>query len=343
VLLKEVFRLCIENCTILGEVFMGTMEKETSLAIFDALLKSRLIEERLIELNTRGEMPGALHSAVGHEAIPIGSAFHLKEGDVFTTARGHMELNIITGMDLKLMFAELYGKATGYCKGKGGDVHLCSPDHRNLAGKGIIGATIPIAAGAALAFKMRKQPNIAMCFFGDGASNQGTFHEGINIASVLKLPVVYICQNNMYAWTTRQTDHMNIKNIADRAASYGIPGVIVDGNDVISVYEVVGDAAERARRGDGPTLIEAKTMRIRGHFEADHQLYRRRDEIDEWTKKDPLNLLTQRLLQDRLITSNDIEEKRRCFLKEIDEAVEFARESPFPDENELMEDIFCNG
>jgi acetoin:2,6-dichlorophenolindophenol oxidoreductase subunit alpha len=322
---------------------MEKLNPEKLRAMYDALLKSRLVEEKLIDVYARGDIPGLVHSAVGQEAIPVGATFHLKQGDVFTTVRGHIESNIVLGMDLKRMFAEFYGKAAGYCKGKGGEIHLCSPDYCNIGGRGLIGAAIPMAGGAALAFKMRKQPCISMCFFGDGASNQGTFHEGINIASVFRLPVVYVCTNNMFAMTTRQSDHMNIKDIADRAVSYGIPGVIVDGNDVIAVYEVVGEAVDRARRGEGPTLIEAKTMRMRGHYEGDPETYRSKAEVEEWKKKDPLDRFTKKLLEDKILTPGDIEKKRTQFIREIEEAVQFAKQAPFPDASEVTSDVFYQG
>ncbi len=322
---------------------MEPLTKEKLLGMYDALLKSRLVEEKLIDVYARGDIPGLVHSAVGQEAIPVGATFHLKQGDVFTTVRGHIESNIVLGMDLKRMFAEFYGKGAGYCKGKGGEIHLCSPDYCNIGGRGLIGATIPMSAGAALAFKMRKEPYIAMCFFGDGASNEGTFHEGLNIASVFKLPVVYVCANNQYAMTTPQTDHMNIKDIADRAASYGIPGVVVDGNDVIAVYEAVGAAADRARRGEGPTLVECKTMRIRGHYEGDPEPYRSKEEVQEWKKKDPLDRFTRKLLEDKTLTPGEVEKKRAQFTKEIEEAVQFAKEAPYPDPSEVTSDVFYQG
>jgi pyruvate dehydrogenase E1 component alpha subunit len=322
---------------------MEKLTKEKLIAIWVALQKSRLVEEALVDRYARGEIPGLIHSAIGQEAIPVGATFHIRKGDVFTTVRGHVESNIVLGMDLNKMMAEFYGKAPGYCKGKGGEIHLCSLDYCNIGGRGLIGATIPMAAGAAMAFKMRKEPYIAMCFFGDGASNQGTFHEGINFASVFRLPVVYVCSNNMYAITTRQTEHMNIKDIADRAASYGIPGVVIDGNDVIAVYEAVGEAVDRARRGEGPTIIEGKTMRIRGHYEGDAQPYRSKEEIEEWKKKDPLDRFTKKLRDDKIITSKYVEEKKAQFTKEIEEAVQFAKDAPYPNAREMTSDVFYQG
>jgi pyruvate dehydrogenase E1 component alpha subunit len=325
-----------------GAVIVKALTEDTLKAMYEALLKSRLVEERLAEPNNQGDLPGLIHSAYGQEAIHVGSLLHLKNGDVYMTARGHMAMNIVAGMDLKRMFAEIYGKSNGYCKGKGGDIHLCSFEHGNLAGKGIIGATIPIAAGAALSFKMRRQSNVAFCFFGDGAANQGTFHEGINMASVLKVPVIYICNNNHYAWTTPVTEHMNINNIADRALSFGIPGRIVDGNDIVAVYETVGDAVTLARRGGGPTLIEAKSMRIRGHHEGDPQKYRPPEEIETWEKRDPLDRLTQRLLDDQIMKTDEMKRRRQGFMEEIEAAVQFAREAPFPEDSEVMTDLFFN-
>ncbi len=318
---------------------MEKLTDEKLKAMYDALLKSRLVEEKLIEVYSRREIAG-VHSAIGQEAIPVGATFHLKRGDVFTTVRGHIESNVVLGMDLKRMFAEFYGKAAGYCKGKGGEVHLCSPDYCNIGGRGLIGASIPMAGGAALAFKLRKQPYVAMCFFGDGASNQGTFHEGINLSSVLRLPVVYVCTNNSYAITTRQSESMNIQDIADRAGGYGIPGVVVDGNDVIAVYEAVGEAVDRARKGEGPSLIEGKTMRMRPHAEHFQETKRPPGELEEWGKKDPLDRFTTKLLQDKILTGREIEEKKVQFWKEIEEAVQFAKDAPYPDPKEVTSDVF---
>lgn len=320
---------------------MGELNKEDMVRLYNALLKSRLVEEKLVELYSMGDIPFMVHSAIGQEAIPVGATFHLRKGDVFTTVRGHIECNIVMGMDLRRMFAELYGKADGYCKGKGGEIHLCAPECGNIGGRGIIGATIPMAAGAALALKMRRQPNIAMCFFGDGASNQGTFHEGINIASVFKLPVVYVCANNMYALTTRQTEHMNIKDIAVRAVGYGIPGEVVDGNDVIAVYEKVGEAVMRARNGEGPSLIEAKTMRMRGHFEADPATYRPKGEVEEWKKKDPLDRFANRLLAEKMLRPDEMENKRAQMNEEIEDAIRYAKDAPYPEAREVATDVFC--
>jgi TPP-dependent pyruvate/acetoin dehydrogenase alpha subunit len=322
---------------------MEELNPEKLRTMYYALLKSRLVEETLIDLYARGNIPGLVHSAVGQEGISVGATFHIKQGDVFTTVRGHIESNIVLGMDLKRMFAEFFGKAAGYCKGKGGEIHLCSPEYCNIGGRGLIGATIPMAAGAAMAFKMRKEPYIAMCFFGDGASNEGNFHEGLNLASVFRLPVVYVCTNNQYAMTTRQSDHMNIRDIADRAASYGIPGVVVDGNDIIAVYEVVGEAVSRARRGEGPTLIEAKTMRMRGHYEGDPEPYRPKDEREEWKKKDPLDRFTKKLFNDKVLTPGDVEKKKNQFMNEINEAIQFAKDAPFPDASEVTSDVFYQG
>jgi TPP-dependent pyruvate/acetoin dehydrogenase alpha subunit len=318
---------------------MEELTNEKLKAMYDALLKSRLVEEKLVEVYERREIAG-VHSAIGQEAIPVGATFHLGRGDVFTTVRGHIESNVVLGMDLKRLFAEFYGKAAGYCKGKGGEVHLCSPDYCNIGGRGLIGASIVMAGGAALAFKLRKQPYVAMCFFGDGASNQGTFHEGINLASVLRLPVVYVCTNNAYALTTRQSESMNIQDIADRAAGYGIPGVVVDGNDVIAVYEAVGEAVDRARKGEGPSLIEGKTMRMRKHAEHFVETKRPPGELEEWKKKDPLDRFTTKLLQDKILTGREIEEKKVQFMKEIDEAVQFAKDAPYPDPKEVTSDVF---
>jgi len=313
---------------------------ETLRGMFEAMLKSRLVEEKLIEMLARGEMLGLVHSTIGQEAIPIGATWHLRDGDYWNAARGHIQSNIVRGMDLKRMFAEFLGKKPGPCGGKGGKVHLCDPSIGNLGFRGCQGAFIPLCCGVAYAQKSKKTGGITMCFFGDGASNQGVFYEGLNLASLHKLPVVFMCANNQYSVSTKFSEHTPVENIADRAASHAMPGVIVDGNDVEAVYQAVGEAVARARSGEGPTLIEGKTYRIRGHYEGDPMSYRSLDEVEEWKKKDPLDRFTRRCLELNVVSQEDIERLRDVFQREVDEAVLFAKEAPYPSPDDLLKDVF---
>jgi TPP-dependent pyruvate/acetoin dehydrogenase alpha subunit len=239
------------------------------------------------------------------------------------------------------MMAELFGKKTGYCKGKGGSMHIANFDKGILGASGVIGAAVEIATGAALSAKMRKTSQVAVCFFGDGASNRGPFHEAFNMAAIWKLPVIYVCENNLYAISERSSEYCASENIADRAVAYNMPGVIVDGNDVIEVYNAVGEAVERARKGGGPTLVECKTYRWRGHFEGEGVEVRPREEIEEWRSRCPIKRFRSELLETGVLTedlANRLEEEARS---KIEEAMDFAKESPFPAPEEAEEDLFA--
>jgi pyruvate dehydrogenase E1 component alpha subunit len=236
--------------------------------------------------------------------------------------------------------AELFAKKTGYCLGKGGSMHIANIDIGMLGAAGIVGSGIPIAAGAGLSARLRGTDQVTICFFGDGASNIGRFHEGINLASVWCLPVIFICENNLWAVSVSTSCSMNIANIADRAIGYGIPGVVVDGMDVIAVYEAAGEAVARARSGKGPTLIEAKTYRFRGHFEGDAGAYRPKEEIEKWLKRDPVKLYQEKLLEMKVLTEKRVEDIDKKALTEIEDAVKFARESPFPEPEETLENVY---
>ena len=266
------------------------LDKETKLGLLKDLLKSRVVEEKLLELVERGEMLGLVHSCIGQESIPIGATWHLRDGDYWNAARGHIQSAIVRGIDLKRMFLEFLGKREGPCKGKGGKVHLIDLSVGNLGFRGVQGAFLPLTTGAAFALKRQNARGIAMCFFGDGSSNQGGFYEALNLASLYTLPIVYLCANNEYSIGTRFREHTPVENIADRACAFAMPGIIVNGNDIEAVYEVVGKAVERARNGDGPTLIEAKTYRMRGHYEGDLQRYRGQEDIEKWKALDPLTV-----------------------------------------------------
>ena len=237
--------------------------------------------------------------------------------------------------------AEILGKKTGYCKGKGGSMHIADFNVGMLGATAVVGAGLPIAVGAGLSIKLRGTNNIVACFFGDGASNQGTFHEAINMAAIWKLPVIFVCENNVYAMGTRQSTVMLVENIADRAVAYGIPGVAVDGNNVLTVYEAARKAVERARTGQGSTLIECKTYRHKGHSRIDPAKYRPKEEVEEWLRKDPIERFKEKLLQTSFLLEAEIQQIEKKVSAEIEEAVEFAIESPHPSPEEALEDVYA--
>ncbi|SMB98403.1 pyruvate dehydrogenase E1 component alpha subunit [Thermanaeromonas toyohensis ToBE] len=317
------------------------LKKELLLDFYRTMVLIRQFELKAAELFAAGRIPGFVHLYVGEEAVATGVCANLTPRDYITsTHRGHAHL-IAKGGDIKLMMAELFGKKTGYCKGKGGSMHIADVSLGILGANGIVGAGQPIAAGAALACKVRGEGAVAVCFFGDGAANRGTFHEALNLASIWKLPVVYVCENNMYGISNYQRNSMNIADIADRATSYGIPGVSIDGNDVVAVYEAAAEAIARARRGEGPSLIEAKTWRHRGHFEGDPQVYKDPKEQEDWLKKDPISRLAQKLLEMNYATPEELNSIEAHARTRIEEAVAFAENSPEPEESELLEDVYA--
>ena len=317
------------------------IEKEKLVDMYRTMVRIRTFEQRVAKEFAAGNIPGFAHLYVGEEATATGACANLTPDDYITsTHRGHGHL-IAKGGKTALMMAELYGKRTGYCKGKGGSMHIADPNIGILGANGIVGAGIPIAGGAALSAKLRGSDQVAICFFGDGASNTTRFHEGLNMSSAWKLPVVYIIENNGYFISTRTTDVMNITDIAVRAASYGVPGVTVDGNDVIAVYETVGEAVARARRGEGPTLVECKTYRWRGHMEGDPQSYKPKGELEEWMKKDPIPRAKKQFVEMGIFTEKDADKIGQEMLEELDKAVKFAEESPFPAPEETLEDVFA--
>lgn len=309
--------------------------------IYEGMLRIRYFEEKARELFTSGEIPGFLHSYLGEEAVATGVCAVLEKDDYITsTHRGHGHV-IAKGAQLDKMMAELFGKKTGYCKGKGGSMHIADFSIGVVGAVGIVGAGIPIANGVALASKMKKTKKVVVSFFGDGASNQGAFHEALNLASVWNLPVIFICENNFYAESTPQKEHQKIKDVSIRAASYDIPGTTVDGNDVISVFEATQKAVKRAREDKGPSLIEAKTYRWMGHYIGDPASYRPKGEAEEWRKKCPIKRFRQKLLKEKLLQRDELEKIGKEAKKEIEEAVTFARKSPLPELNEALEDVYA--
>jgi pyruvate dehydrogenase E1 component alpha subunit len=309
--------------------------------MYKKMLEIRLFEEKVFELYGQNLVPGTIHLYTGEEAIAVGVCTTLKKEDYITsTHRGHGHC-IAKGADLKRTMAEILGKKTGYCKGKGGSMHIADFNIGMLGATAVVGAGLPIAVGAALSIKLRGTDQVVACFFGEGASNQGTFHESINMASTWKLPVIFICENNLYAMGTRQSRVMNIENIADRATAYGIPSEVVDGNDVLAVYEATQKAVERARKGEGPTLIECKTYRLKGHSRVDPAKYRPKEEVEQWLEKDPIKRLKQKLLQTKTLTESEIEQIEKQVSEEIETAVKFTMESPYPNPEEALEDVYA--
>ena len=315
--------------------------KNKRLEMYKTMLRIRHFEERVSRLFYEGEISGFYHLYIGQEAVATGACAALQKTDYITsTHRGHGHA-IAKGADMGRMMAEMYGKSTGYCKAKGGSLHIAAPEIGMIGANGIVGGGIPIATGASLSAKLQKNGRVAVCFFGDGASNQGTFHESINIASAFNLPVIYVCENNLYGVGTRQSNVRKINDIADRAKAYGIPGVICQGNDVDEVYKVVSEAAERARNGHGPTLVECKTYRWHTHFEGEPDTYRPPEEVAEWKKKDPIELYKKRLVDLGLADTCTLEEIERIIISEVDDAVEFARNSPLPGPETALQDVYA--
>jgi len=316
--------------------------KEQLARFFRQMTLVREFELRAIEERRGGLIPGFIHSCVGQEASAVGACEALAQTDVITsTHRGHGHL-LGKGGDPKYMMAELAARSPGYCLGRGGSLHMADFDLGILGANGIVGGGFPAAVGAALAFQMRKEKRVSLTFFGDGAINEGTFHESANLAGLWKLPVIFFCENNLYGEGTPQHKQAPIQDLAKRADSYGFPGVIVDGNDVITVYEAVKEARERALAGEGPTLIEAKTYRYRGHYEGDPMVYRLPGELEEWQRRDPIPTFRLRLIESEIISEGEIEELMGGVQMQLDEAVKFAADAPIPLVDEALQGVYAD-
>ena len=308
------------------------------------MLRIRRFEERALALQAAGGILGPLHPSIGHEAACVGACAPLRHDDWMTgnhRSHGHP---IAKGAALGPLFAELLGKRGGVCGGRGGSMHLADFSVGSLGESGIVGAGLPIAVGAALSSRVRGTDQVALAFFGDGASNHGTFHESLNLAAIWKLPAIFLCENNGYAATTAAAATTSVADISARAAGYGIPGVVVDGQDVLAVAEVVQHAVARARRGEGPSLVEAKTYRYCEHAEGagmpSH--YRRAEEIARWRERDPIALSRARLLRDGAASERELAGLEAEVERELDEAVRFAQASPYPDAREATRSPFAS-
>jgi len=322
----------------------GTMvSREKAGWMYQKMVEIRKFEDKVHDLFAQGSLPGFVHLYAGEEAVAVGLCAHLDDKDSITsTHRGHGHC-IAKGCDLDGMMAELFGKATGLCKGKGGSMHIADLNKGMLGANGIVGGGYPLACGAALTAKYKKTNAVSVCFFGDGANNQGTFHEGINLAAIWKLPVVFVAENNGYGEATPFSYASSCKTIADRAVAYSIPGVRVDGKDVLAVYQAAEEAVQRARRGEGPTLIECVTYRNYGHFEGDAQKYKKEQEKKEHLQeKDAIAAFRAYLLSHQLFTEGELSEIDRSVEQAVQKAVEFAENSPFPDASELLQDVYVS-
>lgn len=313
------------------------------------MLRIRRFDEKMAELVANGELPGSAHASIGEEGEIVGACMALRPDDYELgnhRSHGHP---IGKGASLKPLMAELLGRVTGVNRGKGGSMHLADFSVGSVGETSIVGSGLPAAAGAALGAKMQGTGRVCICFFGDGASNQGVFHEALNLAAIWKLPVIYLCENNGYAVTTSARYSVSVEDIADRAKAYDMPGVVVDGQDPIAVYEVVSEAAERARKGEGPSLVEAKTYRYHEHAEgamfeslAKQSKYRSEEEYEQWRKRDPIVLFRAKLIEMGVLTEDEADQLDQEVRDEVAAAEAFAKESPYPDAQEVYEGLYSS-
>lgn len=317
------------------------MENKNWEKYLETMLKIRFFEEKVFELLARDIIIGASHVYIGEEAVAVGACAAIKENDyIASTHRGHGHC-IAKGGQLPEMMAELCGRATGYCKGKGGSMHIADVKTGNLGATGIVGSNIPVATGAGLSIKLRKTDQVVLCFFGDGASNTGGFHESLNMASAWKLPVIYICENNLYGMSSAVKRVCSVEDIAVRGTAYNIPSEIVDGMDILQVKETVGKAVRTAREGKGPTLVECKTYRYYGHSRSDPKVYRTREEEEGWKEKDPIEQFKEKILEANVLSREEIKKLEESIGKQVDEATEYALNSPFPSPDTLTDDVYA--
>jgi TPP-dependent pyruvate/acetoin dehydrogenase alpha subunit len=320
------------------------LSSEKLIEMYRLMVRVRLFEEAVARLLREGRIVSVVHLSAGQEAVAVGACSAIGAQDWITsTHRGHGHL-IAKGGDIRRMFAELFGRVDGYCRGKGGSMHIADVDLGMLGANGIVGAGLPIAVGAAFASRYRGEGEVCLSFFGDGATNQGTFHEALNMAAILKLPAIFICENNLYGEWTRQDRHQAIRDVADRAAAYGMPGRVSDGMDVLAVRETVSEAVERARRGEGPSLLEFKTYRYFDHVGAsDGTQARPSEELEEWRSRDPIPTFRRRLIQEKVVTEAEAEAIGQEEEKAIEEGISFAEASPLPETDILLTDVYAEG
>jgi pyruvate dehydrogenase E1 component alpha subunit len=322
-----------QNDNLIG----GVLAKEKAKQLLYKMILTRTFEENALEMFSMGKVHGTMHVSIGQEGIAAGAGPALTEGDyLLNTHRGHGHF-LMWGGDLNRMMSEFLGKENGYCRGRGGSMHIADVESNNLGAQGIVAGNLPISVGVGLSIKMRKTDQVVLTLFGDGAANEGAFHESLNMAAIWNLPIIYLCENNQYAMSMAFEKAFRVEQISDRAKAYGIKGLTIDGNDVVAVYKAVQEAAKRARTGNGPTLIEAITYRYQGHSKSDRQLYRTRDEVKQWKQKDPI----QRFAKLIGIKEKEMEQIEKKAEEEIAAAVEFAENSPEPEISTILEGIYA--
>ena len=317
------------------------LEDDLKIDILRKMYEIRHFENQVEQFLAKGMIYGTCHLYTGEESTAAGAICAIKSDDYITsTHRGHGHC-IAKGADLNIMMAEILGRKTGYCKGKGGSMHIADLSSGNLGANGIVGGSIGIATGAALTCKMKNNGKVVICFFGDGAANQGIFHSSINIASIWRLPVIYLCENNLYGMSTHIKEVFNIDRISDRKTAYGIDGITIDGNNVIEVFNTVSHFAEVCREGKGPVLIESLTYRWSGHSKSDPQVYRTKEEVKKWMGKDPIKNYKKVLFNKKVLTEKEDKDIEDDVKYRIEQAARFAMESPFPDPSEVEEDVYA--
>ncbi len=315
----------------------GILEESEARDLLYKMVLTRAFEENAEEMYGLGKVHGTMHLSIGQEGIAAGAGPALRKDDyLLNTHRGHGHF-LMWGGDLNRMMAEFLGKENGYCRGRGGSMHIADVDSNNLGAQGIVAGNLPISVGVGLSIKMRKTDQVVLTLFGDGAANEGAFHESLNMAAIWDLPVIYLCENNQYAMSMAFERAFRIEQISERAAAYGMKGLTIDGNDVIAVRKAVLEAAERARKGNGPTLIEAITYRYKGHSKSDRQLYRTREEVKKWMAKDPIKRFAKLLK----VSDKEMKELEDKVKEDIRKAVEFAENSPEPDVSTILEGIYA--
>ncbi|MCL5986184.1 MAG: thiamine pyrophosphate-dependent dehydrogenase E1 component subunit alpha [Actinobacteria bacterium] len=317
------------------------LEASKKIEMLKKMYEIRHFEDEVDQLLIRGEIHGSCHLCVGQEASAVGSIYALDEKDYITSNhRGHGHC-IAKGADIGKMMAEILGRKTGYCGGRGGSMHMADIEKGNLGTNGIVGGSIGLATGAALTCKLKENGKIVVCFFGDGAINRGIFHSSINMASIWNLPIIYLCENNLYGLSTPIKEAINISKISDRKCAYGIEGMTIDGNDLVKVFNTVKHFAEYCREGEGPVLIESQTYRWKGHSRSDAQVYRTKEEVKNWMEKDPIRKYKEMLIKEGSFSEKEDKVLEGEVTNEVNQAVKFARESPYPDPSTLEDDVYA--
>jgi pyruvate dehydrogenase E1 component alpha subunit len=322
------------------------ISKEKQILMLERMVRIRLFETAVIDCHKTGEIVGGVHTYIGEEAVAVGACVALNDDDYIAgnhRSHGHP---IAKGGDISKAMAEIFGKEGGYCKGKGGSMHLADFSIGILGESGIVASSVPIAVGAALAAKIKGEDFVSMVFFGDGASNQGACHESMNLAALWKLPVIFVCENNQFAVTTSYKDSVSVDHVSDRASAYGMPGLLVDGQDALAMYEATEQAVIRARSGEGPSLIEGLTYRYEDHSlglaAVRRGAYRTDEEVDKWKKQDPIDLLKEKMIKQKLVSEQEVEKLVEKERQLVEKAVDFARNSPLPDASQLFEDLWSD-